>query len=455
MMELLKKEGIISALTKERIHLYDEVLDFVYPILNEVHGVSFSRRFWKILLRVFINSVISNRAILFSKEVLVPDYLPINRLAPDSIKQKIRRKIISGSKILLNVKNRSALLKMLRSGNNIVFGLPAIQEVEVDIGSIMPDYLPNFWINGNSNKRRKLNAIINDRITIDFQKQLLRSIPEIYVEYFEKILKRIPLIKPTERGVHAMVVKNYFEYFIIAKYVEAGAKLYFYQHGGYYGEYMYHNAYHFENSVSDCFRTWGWTLNNTDQPWRAYRLRKFSTSYHKHYNKELKYQLLLLYTIFDSSNTDKTVEYSEVLCSNIDFNKFQRILARPRPRSKLFSQKSELFFLENKPGIEISNGLTEVAYEIAQSGLVVQFQYPSTTFLECLFVDHPTVAILNNTEPTDQVKRFYEFFLAAGVFHYTMESLVTHINSVDIDQWWASVISSENYRAFKMNYCKF
>ena len=90
----------------------------------------------------------------------------------------------------------------------------------------------------------------------------------------------------------------------------------------------------------------------------------------------------------------------------------------------------------------------------AKSRLVIQFNIPATNFMECLYVDHPTIGLLSNDQPTEIVKPYYSFFTQQGVMHENFESLVDHLNKVDIDEWWGALIKEPMYQQFKNEFLR-
>jgi hypothetical protein len=59
------------------------------------------------------------------------------------------------------------------------------------------------------------------------------------------------------------------------------------------------------------------------------------------------------------------------------------------------------------------------------------------------------VGILGTDDYTDIVKPYYSFFLEHGVLHYNLESLVRHLNSISIEDWWRTVQQHEMYNDYR------
>jgi putative transferase (TIGR04331 family) len=234
---------------------------------------------------------------------------------------------------------------------------------------------------------------------------------------------------------------------LISKYIEHGAKLFWYQHGAFYGEFTGHNAHYHESSVADEFRTWGWKIRDNDVPWKAYRLEQFRMQYEME-KKEKRYDCLMCYSALYAGNISFYTSVTNYFLENIDPNKYRQILARPRPIHKLHSQAFQLSFIADERVIKDS-ALGNMTEAIAQSKIVIQFSVPSTNFLECFYVNHPTIGVLNNIEPTLIIKKYYDFFIEMGVLHKDFTSLVNHLNSIKIDEWWQEVILHPVFKSFK------
>jgi hypothetical protein len=197
--------------------------------------------------------------------------------------------------------------------------------------------------------------------------------------------------------------------------------------------------------------TWGWKINETEIPSKAYRCEGFKKLYSKHtgprtYDFALVYSLVLndpIYFNFYKSHTD-------AILSSIDHTKFKKIIARPRRTNRWKNASSELKFITDSR-VKIDSGQSPMTQLIYQSKVVVIFTYewPQTNFSECLYVNHPVVSIVANMNCTNVFQPYYDFFIENSVFHLTSESLVNHLNTVDIDKWWNELTTKKMYLDFK------
>jgi len=274
----------------------------------------------------------------------------------------------------------------------------------------------------------------------------------VLVEHFTSIYSQIDTREAENKRFHIHLDNSFYYKVLISAYAEDGATVYWYQHGCEYGEFREDTDHNFELSVCDEYRTWGWKYKKKDRPWKAYRLEHFKLQYDKQKNN-FNHDLLLCYPALNYKNKSFYVEWSSFLLQSLDPVKYTEILARPRRTNKIQSHKSQLSFIEDER-VTKSSGLKHISEEMSQCRLILQMNVPSTNFLECIYVDHPTVGILNNNRPTGIVKPFYDFFKENGVLHDDIESLVAHLNRIDLDSWWSRLIKEEMYRSFKETFTR-
>lgn len=70
-----------------------------------------------------------------------------------------------------------------------------------------------------------------------------------------------------------------------------------------------------------------------------------------------------------------------------------------------------------------------------------------------MYTNHPTVGILQDDDYTDLVKPYYDFFIENGVIHYSMNNLVSHLISLDIEKWWQYLSESKTFLEFRETLC--
>ena len=441
-----------GAFSLDRVKISDSIFEMLVPVMNEIHGTNYSFRFWKIVMNDYVNAVISIKHVLEQQELDGQvTLLPINSHHLPTLKDKIIARLPSIVKHFKSPGKLKEIHAVLAAHNNINIGMPAIEEVINETGHSLPLYYSIYPGSGDAAKREKVKGIAAKQANTYF-KNIVKRLPQVYVEYFEKDFGSIKLFNASSKTFHLHGMPPYYNSLLVAKYLENGAKLFCYQHGAYYGELVGHNSYLHENSLSDEYRTWGWKMKPNDVPWKAYRLEKFKQQYDT-VQKTKQFDFLMCYPDVFDANIDFYKKGTEYFLLNIDTGKYKNLLARPRPMNRLFSHANRIAFIKDSR-VTIDSGLGSVAEVIGKCKLVVQFTIPATNFMECLYVDHPTIGLLDNDQPTDIIKPYYDFLMQQGVIHNNFESLVGHLNKIDLDEWWAALIKEPMYLQFKNEFLR-
>lgn len=450
-MDSKPKDTYLSAFSSERRNLTDEINAKLPKLMNRIHGTDYSDRFWIIILGPYITSVISRKDFLSSGEMdLPPLFEPINAIGHPDMKKRFQKKLRHILKSYKTSKNYKPALDILTMHNDIAFGFHDPVSITNDVGAYLPDYFAPVG-KKNKSKRNEAKAVAEEQDNL-FYKNVIKQLPEIFVEYFDGLMDLIPLKNPSKKVFHVSLLDSFFNKLLLAKYLENGAKLHYYQHGAYYGELVTHNAHKNESAIADKFITWGWKIYDKDVPGKAYRLEKFRREYDSK-NTNFIYDCLFCYPGINNKNREQFRKYTHDLATKLDKNKYKKLIARPRPNSKLPFVSHKIGFPVSKE-IIIDSAKKGIVDTITQTRLVIQFTVPSTNFTECLYVDHPTIGLLNNDNPTDVVKPFYDFFLKVGVLHHDFDSLIAHLNAIDLDSWWKGVCATDEYKEFKNTFLR-
>lgn len=450
-MTKLKEDYKTELSMQQRISIMESLFEKLASLLNSVHNRNYSVRFWKILLESHVKAVISRREILSRRKIeKKPHMFAINSSSIPDRRKILSKQFIDFLKHLKTRKNLKRANEVLNQNNKVRIGFFEYPELnDENIGVLLPTYHPFMAGRGEKEKRISVNKISDAQDDIFFA-NVIRELPKVLVEHFGKLTDSVNLAHPSEKELHVHTTQSFFNQVLIATYVENGARLIWYQHGSYYGEFAGDSEHHYEHDVSDEYRTWGWKIKEKDIPWKAYRLEKFKREYNS-YSNQKKHDLLVSFSRINNQNRQKSKETTNYLLNNLSPELYKTFLARPQPANKVFSQKFQLDFIEN-PRIIKSNGLSHMAEDMSKCRLVLQMRVPATNFLECAYVNHPTVGLLRNDQPTDIIKPFYEFFLEEGVLHHSLDSLVEHLNHVDVEKWWGSITSKREWREFRQLY---
>jgi putative transferase (TIGR04331 family) len=451
MSENTPNTNYLSAFSPERLVWSARVLKELTVNLNEIHQTDYSERFWKIIIGSYINSVISRKEFLSSKVLDIPAlFEPINGTSHPGTKERVKRRLRYYLKSMQAIGGYSLIKKTLLEQDNISWGFHDPVSVSKDIGGYVPIYSP-FLGKGDPDKRKRAIQVAEKQDDV-FINNVTRQLPEIFIEHFQEIMDSIPIHNPEKKTLHTSTIGSFFMKYMIAKYINSGAKFYIYQHGAYYGEMENHNSHKHESGLADKFVTWGWKLTEKDVPGKAYRLEKFKREYLAH-KQDAVYDCLFCYPEINNRSRELFKGYTDDLSAKLDASKYGRLIARPRPSSKLPFASSKIDFPVSGR-VTIDSAKLPMSHVMSKARLVIQFTVPATNFTECLYVDHPTVGLLNNDQPTAIVKPYYDFLLESGVLHNDFNSLISHLNTINLDEWWSNVIKHPTYQAFKNEFLR-
>lgn len=434
--ETLKPEFV------KNIREFEEVVYEMVKIMNHIHETNYPYRFWKLILVDYINYKLQRKAAL-SKGIAA---------SSTGLKNEVVQGMIYAYKSFSNSDALKIINHTLKNENNIAHGFHDVEIIEKEIGKIIPSYFPIILRKGDTKKRERANKLA-ETYNDFFYKNIILQLPKTFVENFEYIYNLFPLYNPEKKIFHASFIVSEYVKILVAKYVQHGAKLYFYQHGSGAGEIKDRSIFH-DSSMSDNYVTWGWIINDTDILGKAYRCYGFQKKYDK-LEKTGEYDCTLAFNLIDESDKKFYKPITDYFFSHLDFSKYKKILARPRPVRRMGSLKSQLDFITNEH-VTIDAGKVDMANIVASSKIMVTFKWvwPQTVFSESIYVDHPIVAMVIDFDSTTVFKPYYDFFLEQKVYHETIESLVNHLNTVDINKWWSEVIAQPMYKAFKHEFLR-
>ena len=444
-----KERKVIDTTSPERIPLTDWLFDELYPVMNQIHDMNASRRFWFMLIEEHVRAMVSRKHLLDKHEVnIYPTLYPINGYTFPSLKQQLIYNAKQTVKHFQSRRNQKRITTILRENDRIAIGFPDMEKIGREKkGVSLPDYKPLLFGGGDRQKRELSDQIASVTENV-YLKNVIKQLPKALVEYFSHLFSLVELVEPRKKEFHVHGLMNFtFKQFIIAMYTEQGASLFWYQHGAGYGEIELKYSRFLEYTVADKYITWGWKLAEKDQPGEAFRLEVFKEKYDGTGDKVKAYDLLICYPAINSGNRMKIQKLTEELLHKLDRNKFRNILARPRPSHSKHSHAGVLPFLEGK-GIDISTGLNPITNEMRQSEVVLQFKVPSTNFQECIYSKHPVIGLLDNPKPTQIVSPHYRSLQEMGLLHEGVQSLCEHLNKTDMHAWWNYVRDDARTEAY-------
>ena len=454
--ELAGENSNLDSFTAERMEFSELMFTELSEVLNEVHNMDASLSFWKLAAEDHLLAEVLRKDNLREKQWAgAPDwYAVVNYSNFPTIHERIRNAGGHFTRFLKTNRVKRKIDQQLRSCDEIYVGFKRLPVTEADKNNaaIVDRYYPFIFGLGNKKKRDKLNSIANQYDSL-FLRNIIRRIPKVYVENFDKLYNGVELYSPEKKTFHVHLTDSLFETMMIAKYSEQGSKLIWYQHGCYYGEVVHKYRGYFEHTTGDLFRTWGYRNHEIDEPWSAYRLEAFKRKFKMSQNEaEQKYDLMICYSAMGARGERLGVrETTEYLLSRVDSEKYPRILARPRPENSRSKASKQLDYITDNRVTVAPDG-SSIAKQVAESRLVFQMRIPSTNFMECVYCDHPVTGLLDNDQPTEIVAPYYKFFLDEGVLHRDIRSAVQFLNDVDLENWWPRITGSPEYQSYKRKF---
>jgi hypothetical protein len=457
-MEKIRIDEDLGAMSPLRMTYSEQIFIKLADVLNEVHQLDHSVRFWKLVTEEYVRAVISRKQIMESRELRGhPDLYPvIDHSVPGRLK-KLKR---GTGKLLDHLKTpgyKDRLHHTIKNNNTLLAGFKSIPGFKEQMGGEeLPDQELVVFGPGDRKARKRVNELACKSDDL-FIKNMIRQIPTIFVEHFYSLYNSVQLFDPASKTFHVM--GNFSpgrRQLTIARYIEAGSRLVWYQNGAFIGEIVNKYSRYLSHSVADDYRTWGWQMTEKDRPGKAWFLEKFRVAYEENSvnvsGKE--YDLLLCFPKLSSRVKERLLRDGKKIIRQLDTDLYPGILVRPQPSSTLTGQSEILQSLFSDTRAVLSSGTSSMPAETASARCVVQLSVPATNFLECIYMDHPTMGILNNDQPTDLVQPWYRFLEQKGVLYSDGDSLAYGLNHMDIEEWWSDLVSTDGYREFKSKFAR-
>jgi putative transferase (TIGR04331 family) len=245
----------------------------------------------------------------------------------------------------------------------------------------------------------------------------------------------------------------------VAEKRKFGAKLVVMQHGNNFGTHKF--VWQPEVASSDAYLTWGWTKGENTVPAFCQTISKSCLSPSDE-SDELLFllnQLPMRLTVSDHPSRVRG-EHSDIdrFVSELDRGILSNMRVKDHPgnkyRSATYSSASELIRVANADAVDRSSKRKNL---YSNSRLVV-FGYYSTGFLECIALDHPTIAFWQDgfDNFSEDVICDFELLKAAGLIHFSPSLAAEHVNTHwnDINSWWSSVQVQEAKKLFMRKYAR-
>jgi len=407
---------------------------------------------------VFWNQFILSEALVSTRENTIADVEtnPIKQYTEKSLPKvkslrgRIKAFVRNRLKCFLELTSRS-----LSSKNSIVISTPYINIKNQLKISFHLRSIPVFYFNKkyHSNclyvdlsKRGILKSVQNccDDSFSDFAGRMIHTqLPTCYFEEWEHLkdqkekLKLPKSVKLIYTGSSSASDESFRLY--IARQIALGTRYVISQHGGVYGVSLIPpKAEFYEHRVVDRWISWGWSYSEK-KVLRGLNTKMLSHTYtHNSYGEKL---LLALPNIEYSpsrivySDPQTIINIHLSVLSGLDVGVASATIIRPTP-----TQRHKSFLKVFSERFEISNK-NSFWKDINRSKLFLCTSN-STTLLEALAANIPTIILLGHTEGLirPEAEEYYDALEKVGILFKDPVLAASQINKIwsDVDTWWLS-----------------
>ena len=397
------------------------------------------------------------------------------------VRVKLHRKNLNRRIIVFLSNIFNPLIKLVRKNEKYLIcesylGKFSEMKLNLSLGlfplSLSPDQI--FLCEPNKELRNKIK--FNFEAENNFEKFLRKIIPTLipmsYLENYKKIsnaTSKLNWPKKPEAIFTSHFINNKT---IPSKYTaekkENGTKLIHGQHGGAYGQCLFHWYEEFERDISDFYLTWGWE-DNKDKKLIPFGILKPINIYKK--IKKIKKKTKLLFVIrpkerYSATALDSRVRSHQLLEYHQNCLKIARKLNFKirsenlviRLHERKYGWCEEELWSDEFPEITIDKGYKPIIEILKKTKLVV-YTYNATGYLELLAANIPVIIFC----PTDknplreQAIPYFEELKKSKIFHETTESVSEHLNKIwnEIDEWWNKKDVQNVRKKFCQKYAKY
>ena len=316
------------------------------------------------------------------------------------------------------------------------------------------DYMMNYLQPDMPLRNKFKIKLNNDSLFGDFASDfIMKQIPVYYLEGYKKLIKISSKLNLPKHPKFIFTSRSHLSSetakIHLAKATETGSKLYIANHGASYGAAKYLFMEEHEKKIADKMLSWGWGEEDNSNNVYPYGNTKVIN---KEYLSPKKDGKLLLVTVVASEYlvhfssciegaASQWIQYtknSQLLYTLFNQNIQEHFLLRLSPCYYNYWSNQKKRWSDFSSKINFSAGGT-IDDEYKKSRIVI-VDYDGTPFLECLSMDFPVLLIQNpEFEPLrDEALPYYKNLEGVGIYHKSIESAASHINSVwnSIDEWW-------------------
>jgi putative transferase (TIGR04331 family) len=285
--------------------------------------------------------------------------------------------------------------------------------------------------------------------------EIYQNIPKVFLESYNDVVLYSDFYLP-KKPLRILSTTSHFDNDLFkiwtSRCVNNGAKLLIHQHGGLYGIGSYSYEEEHEIFISDKYYTYGWG-ESENKKIKAMPSIKLSNGISKMPCKYKDGVIKLVVTLSELYHNGKGMraifphqnDYSEYLYDVSNFvnllSKEARSILSCRRFDRDYSWGVEKFIKEEEMGFLFNEAETNMSFiqSVKKSRLVINTTN-TTTFLETLSMNHPTVVYLNPKywPIRDNAVPFIEALVESKIVFYDIVDLAKHVNDVftDVDKWW-------------------
>ena len=290
-------------------------------------------------------------------------------------------------------------------------------------------------------------------------KQIILNLPKSSLEYYNQVeniidnsfLPKKPKFILTTFGINRSLLMDRY----IARCLENGAKFIITQHGGCYGQYMFHWCEQNENKIADLFLNYGWKSDKKNSSFGIIKNIKNNNSFLK---KKLVILELRARNVY-SGRLDVTSGFSKIASYHELINKFISLIqdedllkifqVKLHARATKWDEKKNI--LNSNKNINFSNRYKNT---LDLSSRLIIYTGLSTGHLESLSINKPLL-ILVNTKNEPFKKKYHKYILQMkkiGILYDDPYELYKKIIQIyqNVDEWW----NSKEIQIFRQAYIK-
>lgn len=465
-----------------------EYCDYLGKLLNKIQGVSYGSSYWKAILLLWMIAFVENLYDRYLRLCIVRENFPDAMIEIPKIElsfplyKKSFDVWTQAHLHSINTKIYSLLIELMGLNHNIKHLDINIEDSEKNMYKFnQVGYIYSFKkIAKNLIRTFNIHKVMGwtqfevpslkddgfskqvlkrEEITFKYNGNEFRNILNNFIRYalpislFEEYKERHDfvkryLVKNKTKTVNVSneVWVNDTLKFLTAELKENGGKIIGRQHGGGYGHYVIATPERVEREISDFFISWGW-IDKRNCPTVALPDPRLSRLANTHQGK--KRDMLFvgshgpMYMFrYQSYWMPEFVYHKYYSMKQIFFKRLKEpiqkhIVYRPYPHEYGWQERDRI--KEILPDVYFNEYPLLSVQSMKDYSLVV-IDHPSTSFLESLVINAPTILFWDNEQcpMREEAKPYFQILLNKGILYYNPEDAANKVNEIwdDVQGWW-------------------